>query len=159
MDAHAHQSACSPSATSLLPLYSYKLMHHTSADSLAGPQSFDMSGASLPPDHGSLDIEMFAPPTGVVTLSSVNQFVLSSGPPTAMQLDTALARWQGCPSNRQKWSSFWSVTAQTLVRRLTHDFIQLSHKEVQFHMGVQATGYEKATSGCTWPIVLQHTTW
>ena len=29
-----------------------------------------------------------------------------------------------------------------------HDFIQLSHKEALFHMGVQATGYEKATSGC-----------
>ena len=38
--------------------------------------------------------------------------------------------------------------AQMLGRKLTCDFIQLSHKEALFCMGVQATGYKKATSGC-----------
>ena len=51
-----------------------------------------MSWGSLPPaDCGSLDIEMFTMPTGVVTPSSVNQFVSSSGPSITMQLDSALA--------------------------------------------------------------------
>ena len=48
-----------------------------------------MSWGSLPPDHGSLDIEMFTP--GVTTPSSVNQFVSSNGLPKSMQLDAALA--------------------------------------------------------------------
>ena len=38
--------------------------------------------------------------------------------------------------------------AQMLGRRLTHDFIHLSHNKALFCMGVQATGYKKATSGC-----------
>ena len=38
--------------------------------------------------------------------------------------------------------------AQTLGRKLACNFIQLSHKEALFRIGVQATGYEKATSGC-----------
>ena len=62
-----------------------------STDSLAGFRSFDMSMGSLPPDRCSLDIEMFMPPTGVATPSSVNQFVSSSRPPAAIQLDAALA--------------------------------------------------------------------
>ena len=37
--------------------------------------------------------------------------------------------------------------AQALARRLTHDFIQLSHQEALFCVGVQATRYEKATHG------------
>ena len=49
-----------------------------------------MSRGSLPPDHGSLDLEMFAPPMGTVTPLSVNQFVSSSGPPVAMQPIMAL---------------------------------------------------------------------
>ena len=38
--------------------------------------------------------------------------------------------------------------AHTLGRKLTHDFINLSHKEALFCMGAQATGYKKASSGC-----------
>ena len=38
--------------------------------------------------------------------------------------------------------------AQTLGRRLACDFIQLSYNEALFCMGVQTTGYKKATSGC-----------
>ena len=49
-----------------------------------------MSRGSLPPDRGSLDLEMFAPLTGTITPSSVNQFVSSSGPPMTMQPITAL---------------------------------------------------------------------
>ena len=63
--------------------------HHTSADFLVGAQSFNMSRGSLPPDCVSLNIEMFAPPMGVVTPSNINQFVSSSGPPATMQLDAA----------------------------------------------------------------------
>ena len=44
-----------------------------STDSVVGHQSIDMSRGSLPPDCSSVDIEMFAPPTGVVTPFSVNQ--------------------------------------------------------------------------------------
>ena len=36
---------------------------------------------------------------------------------------------------------------QTLRGRLALDFIQLSHQEALFHMGVQAAGYKKATRG------------
>ena len=49
-----------------------------SMDSIAGHQSNDMSRGSLPPHCSSVNIEMFTPPTGVVTPSSVNQFVLSN---------------------------------------------------------------------------------
>ena len=106
-----------------------------------------MSRGSLPPDCGSLNIEMFMPPMGVVTPSSVNQFVSSSGPPTAMQFDTALAM-TGFSKEQAEEIFLLTCKAQTLGRRLMCDFIQLSHKVVLFHMGVQATGYEKATSGC-----------
>ena len=106
-----------------------------------------MSQGSLPPaDHGSLDIEMFAPPTGVVTPSSVNQFVSSSGPPMTMQLDAALAM-TGLSKEQAEEIFLLTHEAQKLWRRLTHDFIHLSNKEALFHMGVQATGYEKVTSG------------
>ena len=50
----------------------------------------------------------------------------------------------------------------TLGRKRTCDFIQLSHKEALFCMGVQATGYEKATSGRPWPcysILLNDKIW
>ena len=106
-----------------------------------------MSQGSLPPDCGSLNIEMFAPSTGVVTPSSVNQFVSSSGPSVAMQLDAALAM-TGLSKEQAEEIFLLTREAQTLGRRLTHDFIQLSHNEALFHMGVQATGYEKATHGC-----------
>ena len=39
--------------------------------------------------------------------------------------------------------------AQALGRKLALNSIQLSHQEALFHMGVQATRYEKATHG--WP--------
>ena len=105
------------------------------------------SQGSLPLDCGSLDIKMFVPPTEVVTLSSVNQFVSSSRPPVAMQLDAALVT---TGLSKEQAEEIFRLTrkAQTLGRRLACDFIQLSHNEALFHMGVQATGYEKATSGC-----------
>ena len=64
--------------------------HHMSTDLALGHWAINMSRGSLPPDHSSVDIEMFAPPTGVVTPSSINQFVSSSGPPATMQIDAAL---------------------------------------------------------------------
>ena len=41
----------------------------------------------------------------------------------------------------------FSHEVQTLHGRLALDFIQLSHQEALFRMGVQAAGYEKATQG------------
>ena len=55
-----------------------------------GVQSFDMSKGSLPPDRGSVDLEMFVSPIGMVTPSSVHQLVSSSGPPVITQLDAVL---------------------------------------------------------------------
>ena len=118
-----------------------------STDSMAGHQSIDMSRGSLPPDCGSINIEMFTPPTGIVTPSSVNQFVTSSGPPVTMQLDAALVMSR---LSREQAEEIFILTykAQTLGRKLTHKFILLSHKEALFHMGIQATAYEQASSGC-----------
>ena len=118
-----------------------------STDSIVGPRSFDMSRGSLPPDCSSIDIEMFAPPTGAVIPSSVNQFVLSSRPPVAMQLDAALAT-SGLSKEQAEEIFLLTHETQMLGRKLTCDFIQLSHKEALFPMGVQTTGYEKAASGC-----------
>ena len=122
-------------------------LHHMSANSITGLWSFNMSQQSLPPaDHGSLDIEMFVPPTGVVTPASVNQFVSRSGPPATMQLDAALAM-AGLSKEQAEEIFLLTHKAQKLGRKLVHDFIHLSNKEALFCMGVQATGYEKVTSG------------
>ena len=119
-----------------------------SADSIAGLQSLDMSWGSLPPaDHGSLDIEMFTLPTGVVTPLSVNQFVSSSGPPMTMQLEAALAM-TGLSKEQAEEIFLLTCKAQRLGWKLTCNFIHLSNKEALFHIGIQATGYEKVTSGC-----------
>ena len=76
-----------------------------------------MSRGSLPPDRGSVNIEMFAPPTGVVTPSSVNQFVLSSGPPTAMQSDAALTT-SGLSKEQAEEIFLLTHEAQMLGRKL-----------------------------------------
>ena len=117
-----------------------------SADSIIGLRSFDMSRGSLPPDHGSLDIEMFAPLTGIVTPLSVNQFVSSSGPPAGLPLEPALAM-TGLSKEQGEEIFLLTHEAQKLGRKLMHDFIHLSNQEALFHMGVQATGFEKVTSG------------
>ena len=107
-----------------------------------------MSRGSLPPaDHGSFDIEMFVTPTGVVTPLSVNKFVSSSGPPMTMQLDAALAM-AGLSKEQAEEIFLLTCEAQKLGRKLMCDFVHLSNKEALFHMGIQATGYEKVTSGC-----------
>ena len=107
-----------------------------------------MSRGSLPLDHGSLDLEMFTPLTGMVTPSSVNQFVSSSGPPAAMQPIMALVT-SGLSRKQAEEIFLLAHEARALGRKLTHDFAQLSQQEALLHMGVQATGYEKATWG--WP--------
>ena len=107
-----------------------------------------MSQGSCPPaDCGSLDIEMFALLTRVVTPLSVNQFVSSSGPPMTMQLEAALAM-TGLSKEQAEEIFLLTCKAQKLGRRLMHDFIHLSNKEALFYMVVQATGYKKVTSGC-----------
>ena len=105
-----------------------------------------MSRGSLPPDQGSVDIEMFAPLTGTVTPSSTNQLVSSSRPPMTMQLDAVLAT-SGLTKEQAEEIFLLTREVQALRRQLALDFIQLSHQEVLFHMGVQATRYEKATWG------------
>ena len=103
-------------------------------------------GVSSPADSGSCEIEMFVPPTGVVTPASVNQFVTSSGPPMTIQLDAAIAM---AGLSRQQAEDIFLLThvAQKLGRKLACDFINFSSKEALFHMGIQATGYEKVASG------------
>ena len=98
-----------------------------------------MIRGSLPPDPSSVNIEMFALPTGVVTPSSVNQFLSSSGPSTTMQLDAALMM---SGLSREQTEEIFLLTreAQTLGRKLARNFIL-------FHMGIQATAYEQAASG------------
>ena len=105
-----------------------------------------MSRGSLPPDHGSLNIEMFVPPMGIVTPSSINQFVSSSGPPMTMQLDAALIM-SGWSKEQAEEIFLLTHEAQTLGRKLACDFIQLSHKEVLFHMGSKPPGTRKLPVG------------
>ena len=64
-----------------------------------------------------------------------------------MQLDAALVTSR---LSKEQPEEIFLLTCetQTLGRRLTHNFIQLSHEEALFCMGVQATGYAIATSGC-----------
>ena len=129
---------------------------HTSADSLVGLRSFDMSRGSLPPDCGSLDIEMFTPPTGVVTPSSVNQFVSSSRPPTAMQLDAALAM-TGLSKEQAEEIFLLTHEAQTLGRRLVH--ATSSSCPTRKHCsiwGSKPLGMKKLPAGTL--TMLQHTT-
>ena len=119
-----------------------------SADTIIGLQSFDMSQGSLPPtDCGSLDKEMIAPLTGIVTPSNVNQFVSSSGPPAGLLLEPARLM-TGLSKEQAEEIFLLTYEAQKLGRKLTCEFIPLSNKEVLFYMDVQATGYEEVTSGC-----------
>ena len=61
-----------------------------SIDSLHTP-SFNMSRGFLPPDRGSMDTEIPASTTGIVTPSSAHQLVSSSGRPADAQLDPVIA--------------------------------------------------------------------
>ena len=92
-------------------------------------------------------MEMSAPPMGVVTPTSVNQFVTSSGPPVTMQLDAAIAM-AGLSKEQAEEIFLLTCEAQKLGRKIARDFINLSNQEALFCMGVQATGYEKVASGC-----------
>ena len=64
-----------------------------------------------------------------------------------MQLDAAIAM---AGLSKEQAEDIFSLTckAQKLGRKIAHDFINLSNQEALFHMGVQATGYEKVASGC-----------
>ena len=119
--------------------------HHTSTNSL-GVQSFDMSRGSLPPDRGSVDTEMFASSARMVTPSSVHQLVSSSRPPMNTQLDAVLMT-SGLTKEQTEEIFLLTCKVQTLCGKLALDIIQLSHQEVLFCMGVQSSGYEKATQG------------
>ena len=107
-----------------------------------------LSHGSLPPvDGGSCEIEMSVPPTGVVTPASVNQFVTSSGPPMTIQLDAAIAT-AGLSKEQAEEIFLLNHKAQKLERKIACKFINLSSQEALFHMGAQATGYEKIACGC-----------
>ena len=118
----------------------------TSTDSAVGHWSIDMSRGSLPPEHSSVDIEIFAPPRGVVTPSSVNQFVSSSGPPVTMQLDAALVT-SGLSREQAEEIFLLTCEAQTLGRKLTCNFILLFHKEALLHMGSKPLHISKLLVG------------
>ena len=121
--------------------------HCVSTDSL-GIQSFDMNRGSLPPDHGSLNLEMFAPLTGTVTPFSVNQFVSSSGPPVTMQPITALTT-SGLSKERVEEIFLLAHKVRALGRKLACEFAQLSQQEALLCMGVESTSYKRGTWG--WP--------
>ena len=124
------------------------LLHHVSANPNAGIQSFDLSQGSLPPaDSGSCEFKMFTLPRGVVTPVSVTQFITSSGPPATMQLDMAIAM-AGLSTEQVEEIFLLTHEPKKLGRKIACDFINLSSQEVLFHMGAQATGYEKVASGC-----------
>ena len=63
-----------------------------------------------------------------------------------MQLDAVLVTSR---LTKEQTEEIFLLTreVQALCGKLTLDFIQLSHQEALFHMGVQAAGYEKATQG------------
>ena len=63
-----------------------------------------------------------------------------------MQLDPVLAT-SGLTKVQTEEIFLLTHEVQTLCGRLALDFIQLSHQVALFHMGAQATGYEKATQG------------
>ena len=105
-----------------------------------------MSRGSLPPDRGSVDTEIFASSTRMVTPSSAHHLVSSSGQPMSVQLDPVLAT-SGLTKEQTEEIFLLTCEVQTLCGRLALDFIQLSHQEALFRMGVQAAGYEKATQG------------
>ena len=107
-----------------------------------------MSRGSLPPDQGSVDIEMFAPPTRMVTPSSANQLVSSSGPPMVMQLDAVLVTSR---LTKEQTEEIFLLTheVQALCGKLALDCIQLSQQEALFHMGVQATQVQKGYLGAS----------
>ena len=105
-----------------------------------------MSRASLPLDRGSVDTEVFTSPTGIVTPSSTHHLVPSSRQLTNVQLDPVLAT-SGLTKAQTEEIFLLTREVQALHGKLSLDFIQLSHQEALFRMGVQATGYEKATQG------------
>ena len=78
---------------------------------------------------------MFAPPTGIVTPSSINQFVTSSGPPMTMPSDAALVT-SGLTKEQVEEIFLLTCEAQSLGQKLACEFIMLSHREALFRMGV-----------------------
>ena len=63
-----------------------------------------------------------------------------------MQLDAVFVT-SGLTKEQAEEIFLLSHEVQALCRQLALDFIQLSHQEALFCMGVQATGYKKATLG------------
>ena len=78
---------------------------------------------------------------------SATQFITSSGSPVIMQLDMAIGM-AGLSMEQAEEIFLLTHEAKKLGRKIAHNFINLSSQEVLFHMGTQATGYEKVTSGC-----------
>ena len=133
-----------PSSTSFLSFHPHDFTSHIHR--FTWHSVFDMSRGSLPLDRGSVDTEVFASPTGIVTPSSTHHLVSSSGQPANAQLDPVLAT-SGLTKVQTEEIFLLTHEVEALCGRLSLDFIQLSHQEALFRMGVQAAGYEKATWG------------
>ena len=73
-----------------------------------------------------------------------------------MQLDTAITMTD---LSTEQAEEIFVLTrkAKKLGRKIVHYFINLSSQEVLFHMGAQATGYEKVASGCTDNVMAYYT--
>ena len=55
---------------------------------------------------------------------------------------------QAYPAKQAEEIFLLTCEAKKLGRKIACEFINLSSQEVLFHMGAQATGYEKVASGC-----------
>ena len=93
-----------------------------------------------------MDTEILVSSSRMVTLSSACQPVLSSRQLVNAQVDSVIAT-SGLTKAQTEEIFLLSCEVQTLCGRLALDFIQLSHQEALFRMGVQAARYEKATRG------------
>ena len=85
--------------------------------------------------------------TRMVTPSSAHQPVPSSGQPDNTQLEPIITT-SGLTKMQTEEIFILTHEVQTLHGRLALDFIELSHQEALFWMGVQVARYEKATQWC-----------
>ena len=126
------------SSTPFLPFHSSGLMLHIHGFTWCSVFQYEQGvSSSRLRECGHRDV---CTPTRMVTSSSMNQLVSSSGPPTIMQLDAVFVT-SGLTKEQTEEIFLLTHEVQALHRKLALDFIQLSH------MGVQAAGYKKATRG------------
>ena len=101
--------------------------------------SFNTSGGFPPLVRGGKKSAVPASSTGVVPSPHVSQL-------TPINSTLAMSGFTEVQAKEIFWLSY---EVHTLCGKLAQDFIELSHQEVIFHMGAQATGHKKAARGLT----------